>query len=247
MKKLLSVLLIAATACLISSNAKAQEIKYNIPETSTVVEISADAEVKAKPDTAFISAGVETIAKTAEAAFTESSDKMKKIYAALKEAGIEEKELSTSGINLYPFRSYTPETDGKENIDEYKADNTISIKMSKMENIGKVIDVLVSQGCNQMSGPNFTVEKQDELLNQARIDAVKKAQTQAELYASNTGLTVKRIISMEENVKGFYGNRQPMRMLKAEAASFDAGNTPISPEEQSVGVTIRFRYELVKK
>jgi len=247
MKKLLAFLTLTTALVMPLATASAQELKYEISDKSTVVEISSEAKLKAKPDTAVVSAGVETIAKTAEAAFAESSEKMKKIYAALKEVGVEDGDISTSGISLSPYRNTIYENHDKKEVEEYRADNVITIKMKKMENVGKVIDTLVSQGTNELNGPNFSIENQDEILDKARIEATNKAQARAATYAKATGLEVKRIISISENVTGGYPVHRPMMMKSAEMSSFDggAGSTPVSPEEQEIGVHLNFRYELI--
>ena len=70
--------------------------------SGTRLDISASGEVTRVPDLAIISAGVQTLQPTATAAIEENATRMERVRAALKRAGIEDKDIQTSSINLNP-------------------------------------------------------------------------------------------------------------------------------------------------
>src|SRR4029450_7779920 len=72
----------------------------------TRLDISATGEVTRDPDLAIISAGVQTLQPTATAAIEENAARMERVRAALRRAGIEDKDIQTSSINLNPEYVY---------------------------------------------------------------------------------------------------------------------------------------------
>lgn len=78
---------------------------------------------------------------------------MSKVMAAVKAAGIADKDVQTSGINLSP--QYTYKENEAPKINGYQASNTVSLKVRDITRLGKVLDALVAQGANDINGPSF--------------------------------------------------------------------------------------------
>ena len=72
----------------------------------TLLSLTATGESTRVPDIAIISAGVVTQAAEARAALTANNSQMTRVVAALKKAGIAERDIQTSNINLNPQYSY---------------------------------------------------------------------------------------------------------------------------------------------
>jgi uncharacterized protein YggE len=210
----------------------------------TTLEINAQQEVKAEPDIATVSAGVVTIDKTAETAMKENATKMNAIFAALKKAGIETKDQQTSGITVSP--QYLYQESKAPQISGYQANNTVNITLHDLKAIGPVLDALLAQGANQINGPNFTLDNPDALLDKARKDAVAKARQRAEIYASATGMKIKRIRSISENTS--VGNPPPYPMMARKMMSMAAASpveaTPVASGQVQLSVTVNITYEL---
>jgi uncharacterized protein len=76
------------------------------------LQVSAEGKVKVIPDTIVISAGVELHNRaTQEIAYTDMNTSINAVKAILKDAGIEEKNIQTSGLSVGPEYSYI---DGKQ-------------------------------------------------------------------------------------------------------------------------------------
>lgn len=210
------------------------------PVLSTL-DISSTVEVKADPNIAIISAGIVTSAPTAAAAMHDNAAGMTEVYSALKAAGVDEKDIQTSGINLQPQYDYrqneTPRVTG------YQASNTLRITLRDLANVGTTLDSLVAQGVNQINGPSFTIDNPDAVLDKARTEAVKKAADRAELYARASGLKVRRILSISENAH--YNEPQPRpMMMRAMAMESGGASTPVAPGQLGLSVTVNLRYEI---
>ena len=223
-----------------SMSSNAQTTPY-VATDGTLLNISAQGEAKRVPDIATMSTGVVTRAPDANAAMRANAEQMAKVVAAIKAAGIADKDVQTSGINLnptYQYRENQPPT-----ITGYEANNTVSIVVRDIAKLGKILDTLASVGANQINGPSFDVDKKDEALDEARRKAVASAQARAEMYAKTLDMKVRRIVSISES--GRFAPPMPMmrnQMMKAEAAA----DTSVSPGENTLSINLDVVFELAR-
>lgn len=226
--------------CLLLPIAASADESANI-FNATVLDISAQAQSKVVPDIATISAGVVTTAPSANKALQDNTKKMTGVFEALKAAGIAEKDIQTSGINVNP--QYVYNNNEAPRITSYQVSDGITVVLRDIKNIGTVLDALISQGANQLSGPTFSVENQDAALDQARKEAMEKAQKRASLYAAAAGMKIKRIVSISE--QGGYSNPRPYPMMQALSMAEGArAITPVAPGQVALEITVNVRYEL---
>src|SRR5690606_8928124 len=153
--------------------------------------VSATAEATRVPDVASISTGVVTQAGDANAAMRANAEQMDKVMAAIKAAGISERDVQTSGIHLNPQYKYAENQPPA--ITGYQAGNTVNVKVRDLSKLGKVLDAFVASGANQVNGPSFEVDKPEEAYDEARLAALQKARARAKTYADALGLKVRRI------------------------------------------------------
>ncbi|MEO5629153.1 MAG: SIMPL domain-containing protein [Thermomonas sp.] len=213
---------------------------YAMPADGTLLSVSASADAKRVPDVASISTGVLTQAADANAAMRANAAQMDKVMKAIRAAGIAERDIQTSGINLNPQYKYAENT--PPTITGYQANNTVSVKVRDLSKLGKVLDTLVEQGANQVNGPSFEVDKPDEAYDEARVGALKKAQARAQTYADALGLKVRRIVSISEGGANF---PRPMPMVRAMASdAMMSKETSVSPGETTLSVNLDVVFEL---
>ena len=158
------------------------------------MQISAHGETTRAPDLAQISAGVVTGNVDANAAMRANPQRMSAVIAALRQAGVAERDIQTSGINLEPQYKYGPNQ--RPTITGYQVSNTVDVRLHEIAKTGDVLDALVRQGANSIDGPTFILDKPDAATDEARTDAIRHAQARADLYAAATGLKVRRIVSI---------------------------------------------------
>ena len=212
---------------------------YAIPTDGTLLSVSAQAEATRVPDVATISAGVVTQAADANAAMRANADQMAKVMAAIKAAGIAERDIQTAGISVHPQYRYAENQPPA--ITGYQASNTVNAKVRDIGKLGKVLDALVANGANQVNGPSFEVDKPDEAYDEARIAALRKAEARAQTYANAMGLKVRRVVSIGEG-NGF---RPPMPMMRAMAMDVAGkAETSVSPGENVLSVDLDVVFEL---
>jgi uncharacterized protein YggE len=231
--------LMLASAAGLPAAAEAQQASITQTIAGTRLDINATGEVTRVPDVAIISAGVVTRSATASAAMQENAKRMEQVIAALKRAGIADRDIQTSSINLNPEYKYVENQPPQ--LVGYSASNQVTIRFRDIRNSGRILDALVSQGANQINGPNLTVDKPEAALDEARAKAIANARARADLYARALGLKVVRVVSVSES-GGNYPVPPPMPMYaRAEAAS---AKTPIEPGEQKLQVNLSVTFEL---
>ena len=217
--------------------AAAHEIPVQ-PITGTRLDVVATGEVNRVPDTMRINAGVMTQAATATEAIRLNAARMESVRAALRRAGIADRDIQTSSISLYPemrhIEGRTPE------LIAYRAHNNVSVRFRDIANAGRILDALVEAGANQIDGPMLYIERPEEALDEARTRAIATARQRAELYARALGMRVKRVLAVSE--AGNVGIPYPRPMAAMEARGGDS--TRIDPGEQTLTVTLTVSFEL---
>lgn len=219
-----------------SSNAQTTPF---VATDGTLLNVSAQGEAKRVPDIATVSTGVVTRAADSNAAMRANAEQMAKVVAAIKAAGIADKDVQTSGISLnpsYQYRENQPPT-----ITGYEAHNTVNVVVRDIGKLGRILDTLASVGANQINGPSFDVDKKDEAMDEARRNAVEKAQARADMYAKTLGMKVRRIVSISEGA----GFGPPMPMVRGMVAmKAEAADTSVSPGENTLSVNLDVVFEL---
>lgn len=218
--------------------AEAQTVGSAQALSGTRLEISVRGEIKRVPDVAVISTGVITQAANATTALSNNSVRMVRVLAALKKAGVANKDVTTSSINLTPQYRYN--NNQPPVITGYQASNQVSVRFRDVARSGAILDALVKEGSNEISGPNLMIDNPEAAQDEARIAAIKQAKARAELYAVATGMKVKRIVSISEG-EPVSGGPLPIMAMKASRESAD---TPIMPGEQNITMTVLVVFEL---
>lgn len=208
-----------------------------LPDDGTLLSVSAQAEASRTPDVATLSTGVVTQAADANAALRANAEQMNKVMAAIRAAGIDGKDVQTSGINVNPQYRYAENQPPA--ITGYQASNTVSIKVRDIARLGEVLDGLVASGANQVNGPSFEIDQPEAVYDEARRAALDKAQRRAEMYAKSLGMRVRRIVSISEG-GGFV---RPMPMMKAMAMD-QQEVSPVSPGETTLSASLDVVFEL---
>jgi len=238
MKRMMIAALIAGAA-LLPSVAAAQQATINQTIAGTRLDISATGEVTRVPDVAIITAGVVSRAATATGALQDSANRMQRVLAALKHAGVADRDIQTSNVSLNPEYRY-PENQSPQLVG-YTASNNVTVRFRDIRSSGRILDALVAEGANQINGPSLTVDKPETALDEARAKAIAIGRARAELYARSMGMRVVRVVVISESGGG-YAPPPPMPMYAR--ADMAQAKTAIEPGEQKLSVSLNMTFEL---
>ena len=205
-------------------------------ETAGQITVTGSGLVDQAPDMASFSIGVMTRGDTAAVAMDENSAEMARVIARITGAGVEARDVQTSGLSLNP--DWASSSSGQPRLNGYVAMNMVSVRVRALDDLGGILDASVSDGANSLNGVSFGLSDPEPALNEARQRAVADARAKAELLARAAGVELGRIVQINEN--GGYGRPQPM--FRAEAAFADA--VPVAPGEVTTDANVTIVWEI---
>jgi uncharacterized protein YggE len=191
--------------------------------------------VSVVPDTAEWSFGVQTVGDTADAALRENSAAVERLLAALRDAGVDGKDLRTEQVSVYPRTS----SDGLT-VTGYDASNTVRATVRGLERAGAVVDAASEAGANQIYGPSLTVSDAAAQYREAVDAAYDDARSRAEAIAAKAGLSLGAPVAIVEGGGGV----GPLPFAAREDAAAAGADVPIEPGVQEIGATLTVTFAI---
>ncbi len=222
------------TACSAAPEAAAQN-----SNTARTITVSGEGRASAVPDMAVISIGVQSDGDTAAAALRQNSTTMKATIDKLKDLGVANKDIQTSGLGVNPRYDYE-QNRSNPRIIGYTASNTLTVRLRNLNDAGAVIDQTVQSGANTLGGISFTFADPKPLYVAARKDAVQDAKDKAELLTDAAGVGLGRLMTIQD---GYAQAPSPRPMLARMEMSADAA-VPLAAGESSVTASVTLIYEI---
>jgi uncharacterized protein len=233
-----SLFMFAIFAVPASFPAAAQE------RTMPTISVVGEGVATARPDMAVVTIGVVSQAPRAGDALVQNSKSMTEVVAAVKGAGVEERDIETGQISLRPQYSYPGQgSRDAPKLVGYEANNTVSIRVRAFDKLGGLLDRLVTSGANQIRGVELALAEPGPLRDQARAAAMKDAMRKAQLLADAAGVRIVRMFSASEEV---FDAPRPLMRMSADAAQARAA-VPIEAGEQEIRGRVSAVFEIVPK
>ena len=233
--------LIAATLAIAVAPAHAQQEPR---PREPVVIVTGEGRSDVAPDMAIIELGVVKDGKTAREALDANNKAMADVMKALKDAGIAERDLQTSGFTISPQYQY-PQNENGENkppvLVGYQVANMLSLRVRDLSKLGAILDQTVTLGVNQSGGIRFTNDKPEAAIGEARKKAVADAMAKAKQLTEAAGIGLGRVLEISET--SYRPMPVPM-MRSAMAKDFAAEAVPVAAGETSYSVTVNVTFAL---
>lgn len=211
-----------------------------LAESPATISVSGEGRVATSPDMATISLGVTTFGDTAAAAMATNSEELVKVMANLTAAGIEAKDIQTTGLMLNPNWTYDS-NGGAGTINGYTAMNMVNVRVRALDGLGGVLDAAVKDGANTLNGLTFGVADPQPVNDAARKLAVADAARKAGLLAEAAGVKLGSVMSISEQT----GYAEPTPMFRAEASSAPGG-VPVAGGEVAITVIVNMTWALAQ-
>ncbi|WP_417515379.1 SIMPL domain-containing protein [Minwuia sp.] len=205
------------------------------------LHIAVQGTASATPDLAHLSAGVVAEAKTASEAMADQRDRMNRVLAAIRDAGVEDRDIQTSGINLSPIYTRNENRSSAPRIDGYRVTNRVNVTIRDLTKVGAGLDALVAAGANDIGQVSFGFSKQTELVEKARAAAIAELKKRHDFYVEVGGLELGGLVSLSEGG----GHRPPQPMMYADRAESMKSSTPVAPGESEVSVSLNAVYQIL--
>jgi uncharacterized protein YggE len=177
-------------------------------------------------------------------AVAEAADLAEGSIAAAVELGISEDDIETVGYSIYMEQEYDYNTYEYTGDNIYHLTHSFSVKVRDIEMAGDALAALVSGGATTVGGIQFTMSNRDELVSQARANALQNARTTAEQLAEGLGVSLGDPISVSEWMD-YYGSYDPYGYGYGGSASYDYYSAPpVSPGNTSITMNVSVSYAI---
>jgi uncharacterized protein YggE len=206
------------------------------PHKADYIQVAGEGVVYAAPDMASVTVGVVTTAAEAKAAVDANNAAAAKLHETLKANGIAAADIQTARFSVYP-QYENVEGRQQPSISGYTVENAVQVIVRRLETLGQVLDLLIGAGANRVDGVAFGLADPAAATDAARRAALKDARRKAALYAADAGVTLGRLLALEE-----HGGEPPMPMTARTMHA--AEMVPIAPGEQRLAVNISVRYAI---
>lgn len=221
------VVLVAALLLVVVAIAGA-EIGRSKSASGATISVDGTGTIQGTPDTATFNIGVHTTNVSAKMALEANNQRMKALIAALLQNGVTQKEIQTSGLNIYQ------NTNSNGVVTGFAVDNTLNVAMHNVQQSGAAIDSAASAVGNgiQLNGITFSISNQSALLASARAKAMRDARNAADQLARAGGAHVTGIVKISA-----VQNQIPPMYTSGHASDFKS-SVPVQTGQQPITVQV---------
>jgi len=229
----LSILVMAALLAACAPAAPAQQPYVR------QISASGSGRVYLTPDVAYVNISVNTKSEKVADALKDNNTLAQAVASALKEMGVEEKDIQTTAFNVYPQQEFGPNGEVTRNL--YMVDNTVYVTVRDLTKLGQLLDAAVRAGANNINGIQFDVLDKEKAMAEARRMAVENARKQAEELAAVAGVQLGALQSL--NV---YVSNPPVPVYegKARGGDMSASSVPVSAGQMVISIDANLSYEI---
>jgi len=249
---LLTIILVSVIAALGSYAYYTLKQSEGVYTGATTITVQGEGEIDARPDIGMFSFSVLAEGADATTAQTKSAESINAILAALKEAGVEDKDVKTENYMLNPKYkyenvvctnySYCPPSNPV--IDGYEVSQMVTVKVRNLEKAGDLISMSGEKGATNISSLQFTIDDESVVKAEARAEAIADAKEKANQLAQDLGVRIVRMTGFWEEQGGYY----PMMERGYGGTMMDAKAESVSPSmpvgENLVKTTVSITYEV---
>lgn len=248
----LGVVLMCLLATFVATKIVTEVVKWTEGDDtypSNVISVTGEGEAVAVPDVAEFSFSVNEKGASVDVAQKTATTKINSAIDFLKENGVEEKDIKTTGYNAYPQYQYTTCTGAvcvsDQKLIGYEVSQTVSVTVRDTAKAGDLLSGVGKTGISNISGLSFKVDDQEKFKNEARVMAIEKAKEQAEVLADGLGVKLKGVVSFSEDSSPYY-DRYGMGgdMMLGKEAAMSSVSPQIPSGEQKITSRVYVTYEI---
>lgn len=177
----------------------------------STIQVTGKGEAYAIPDIATFSFSVTEASESVESAQKALDEKIAKALGVLKEAEVAEKDIKTTGYNVYPKYEWNevrcfayPCPVGKNQLVGYEVSQSITVKVREVKKVGDLVSKIGAVNVSNISGVEFTVDNREEYVAKARAEAIAEAKAKAKELAKQLGVRLGKMMYYNDNNYPYY-------------------------------------------
>jgi uncharacterized protein YggE len=209
---------------------------YRTPTNLHTIMVTGTARTRLAPDIVLLTLGVQTQGRDVAEAVSENNRRSAEVVGVFRSAGVAGEDIQTTYFNVYPQQQYDQFGVLTGEV-VYWVDNTITVKVRQLDQVGVLLQSVLTRGANTVQGLSYTVEDPSDALDAIRADALEDARMQAEQLAASAGVELGEVLTISES------GALPSPVY--EAAAFGKGGgggvpTQAGSLEYSVSMTVTY-------
>jgi len=212
-------------------------------EAPRTIGVSGQGEVRAEPDRATVTLGVESRKpklEDARAAVAKTVDAVLKLTRELK---IDPKQVRSTRINVQPEYNWGANNANERTLIGYLVSRQVEVELHDLEKLGQLLERATDLGVNQMGDPRLDSSKRQDLVREALAKAVVDARQNAEVIAKAAGARLGNARTINANTEF---SQPPVPLARAMAMDAKAaGGAPYQSGEMTFNATVNVQYDLI--
>jgi hypothetical protein len=220
---------------------------------TNAITVTGKGESVSIPDIATFSFSVTETAKLVDEAQSKATEKINTAIKALKDNGVDEKDIKTLSYTINPHYDYSegvciatgPCRPGKSILTGYDVSQTIEVKVRDLKKAGALFATIGGLAVQNVNGLTFSIDDIESIKAKAREAAIRNAQDKAKTLAKQLGVHLVRITSFydqsDQPVYG-YGMGGDSMSFKSAVAAQAAPDIPAG--EQKIVSNVSITYEI---
>lgn len=242
--------IIVVILCIWLASGCSRDGRRELGGEMNVITFSGYGEVSAVPDLANVSFTIRKEAKTIKEAQVGVKEVEVKVLESLRLNNVSDKDIKTINVSFNPKYEYKYgicnqfNCPGKNVIVGYEAYESVNLKIRNTDDTGKIIEELGALGVTELSGPNFTIDKEDELKAEARREAIGDAKTKAKVLAKELGIRLGKITSFSESGNYPMPMYKSMDMMSQSVSVLESLPAEIPKGENTISSEVTITYQI---
>ena len=189
------------------------QLAGDVQAEQNTITVTGEAEKYAVPDIATTYFTVNEEGKTVAEAQEAAAKKINKVMEMLDEAGVDEKDIKTTGFNINEKYQWVYELNGKvcavdycpppyqrnRELVGYTVSQSTTVKIRDLDDAGGILGNLGALEVQNVGGLSFEVDERDELLEEVKNDAIADARDKAKNRAKALGVSLGKVVRVSEN------------------------------------------------
>jgi uncharacterized protein YggE len=212
---------------------------------SSQISVSGTGEAFIVPDIAEVTFSITKEAKTVKEAQDFINQKTTAALDFLHGKGLADKDIKTTSDSFSPQYDYSKTNcygcSGNPTIRGYQAERSFSVKVRDVDSVSQISQGLGDLAVSNLAGPNFTVDDDTAVQNDARGKAIAEADAKAKILAKQLHVKLVRIVNFSESNNGggpiFYAKDVALERAQTSAA---APTLPTGENKYTSNVTITY-------
>jgi len=215
-------------------------------KTQSTISVLGTGTVLVQPDMIQMSITLSNVAETTKEAQEEVSRMVRQALAILKEASIEDRNISTASLTFRSEYEYTT----RRILIGQRAEQVIAFSIEDIgnsdEKVSGIIDRLIQINGIELNQVNFSVKNNTEYFARSRELAFQKAVEKANQYAELANLKIIKVLSITDESSPQFSPAPRMSNVMydaAEAAGSSSTALPSGELEITTRITVLFLLE----